>query len=314
MRLQRSGLSVEQYEATATFSRWLLEVGNGAIGEPDENDPADSTWIKIPDQYCIPESNTDIQDLIDFIYDRQTLEAPDAALLQEKAIVCPKNKTADHINTIILDMLEGQSYTFTSVDEAIPKQNDGGATELLYPQEYLNTLSFSGMPPHELILKIGAPIMLLRNLNLGGGLCNGTRMIVTQIYTRLIQAKIITGTRMSEKVYLPRIVLIDKNEKLPFEFRRKQFPVKICYSMTINKSQGQSLNKIGVYLPEPVFGHGQLYVALSRSTSPQGLKMLIKQQPGKEKNVTKNVVYKDFLDIVTIPQVPHACIHLRYVN
>ena len=65
--------------------------------------------------------------------------------------------------------------------------------------------------------------------------------------------------------------------------------------MTINKSQGQSLNKIGVYLPEPVFGHGQLYVAISRDTSPHGLKILIKQQQNQRPNVTKNIVYKDFL-------------------
>ena len=119
---------------------------------------------------------------------------------------------------------------------------------------------------------------------------------------------------MFEKVYLPRIVLIGKNDKLPFEFRRKKFPVKLYYAMIINKSQGQSLNKIGVYLPESVFGHGQLYVALSRATCPQGLKMLIEQQPGKDKNTTKNVVYKDFLDIVSFAQVPHTCICLRYVH
>ena len=149
--------------------------------------------------------------------------------------------------------------------------------------------------------------MLLRNLNLAGGLCNGTRMIVTKIYSKHIEAKIITGIRMSEKVYLPRIVLVNKDENLPFIFKRKQFPVKVCYAMTINKSQGQSLNKIGVYLPEPVFGHGQLYVALSRATSPEGLKMLIKQQPNKDRNTTKNIVYKDFLHMVTLVQVLHTC-------
>ena len=70
--------------------------------------------------------------------------------------------------------------------------------------------------------------------------------------------------------------------------------MKVCYAMTINKSQGQSLNKIGVYLPEPVFAHGQLYVELPRATSPQGLKMLIKQVPDKDKNTTKMLFIKIF--------------------
>ena len=116
--------------------------------------------------------------------------------------------------------------------------NDGGATEMLYPAEYLNTLKFPGLPPHNLIVKIGAPIMLLRTLNLAGGMCNGTRMIVTQTLSKIIEARTVTGTRISQKVFIPRIVLIEKDDKLPFVFKRKQFPVKLCYAMTINKSQG----------------------------------------------------------------------------
>ena len=122
--------------------------------------------------------------------------------------------------------------------------------------------------------------MLLRNLNLTGGLCNGTRIIVTQLLSHVIETKIITRTRIGEKVFLPRIVLTDKDEKMPFVFKRKQFPIKVCYAMTINKSQGQSLAKIGIYLPEPIFGHGQLYVALSRATSPSRLKVIIGTHQG----------------------------------
>lgn len=61
--------------------------------------------------------------------------------------------------------------------------------------------------------------------------------------------------------------------------------------MKINKSQGKSLKWIGVYLPDPIFGHGQLYVALSRATSPEGLKILIKQYDDQAPDTTKNIVY-----------------------
>lgn len=192
-------------------------------------------------------------------------------------------------------MVEGDKTTYASYDQAIPAGNARAETEMLYPPEHLNTFKFSGFPPHQLELKVGAPIMLLRNVNVAGGLCNGTRMIVTHLMSKLIEAQIITGTKVGEKVFIHRISLIHKDANLPFIFKRTQFPLKLCYAMTINKSQGQSLNKIGVYLPEPIFGHGQLYVALSRATSPYGLKVLMKQQENQAINVTKNIVYKDFL-------------------
>ncbi|GJR42379.1 DNA helicase [Tanacetum coccineum] len=162
-------------------------------------------------------------------------------------------------------------------------------------------------------LKVGALIILLRNLNITGGLCNGTRMIVTQLLSKVIEARIIIGTRTSEKVFLPRILLTNRDLKLPFIFKRKQFPVKLCYAMTINKSQGQSLERIGVFLPEPVFAHGKLYVALSRETSPEGLKILIKHQTNETGNMTKNIVYRDFLAAVAITQgnAIHANMNLK---
>ena len=63
-----------------------------------------------------------------------------------------------------------------------------------FSTEYLNTLTPSGMPPHVLELKKGSIIMLLRNINMKIGLCNGTRMIVHQIYDNFLDVEIISGS------------------------------------------------------------------------------------------------------------------------
>ncbi|GJW93725.1 DNA helicase [Tanacetum coccineum] len=122
--------------------------------------------------------------LIDFIYDDKNLKTPTAGALQEKAIVFPKNKTADVVNAKILSDIEGQSRTYLSNDMAIPMGKETSKTELLYPMEYLNTITFLGFPPHELELKVGSSIMLLRNVNMSGGLCNRTRMIVKSLMSK----------------------------------------------------------------------------------------------------------------------------------
>ncbi|GJT11589.1 DNA helicase [Tanacetum coccineum] len=303
MRLHQPETTEAERIRIRNFSNWLLDVGNGTIGEPDETDIHNTFAIQIPTELCIPDSSTALASLIEFIYDQKTLQRPTTTDLQKKAIVCPKNEDADMINAEILALVNHEPHVYLSFDEAVPHGNDGGETELLYPPEYLNSLNFAGFPPHRLEIKVGSPIILLRNLNISGGLCNGTRLIVTQLLSKVIEARIITGTRISEKVFLPRIPLINRDLQLPFIFKRKQFPVKLCYAMTINKSQGQSLERIGIFLPQPVFAHGQLYVALSRATSPGGLKILIKQSPDDTKNMTKNIVYKDFLSTVAITQV-----------
>ncbi|KAH7666177.1 DNA helicase protein [Dioscorea alata] len=83
-----------------------------------------------------------------------------------------------------------------------------------------------------------------------------------------------------------------------------QLPVKLSYAMTINKSQGQTLELVGLFLPKPVFSHGQLYVTLSWVSSVEGLKVLILGDNGKNTNKTKNVVYKEIFDSIEINSDP----------
>ena len=86
--------------------------------------------------------------------------------------------------------------------------------------------------------------------------------------------------------------MIPSDTKIPVKFQRRQFPVMNCFAMTINKSQGQSLSIVGLYLRRPVFTHAQLYVAVSRVKNKKGLKFLICDNKDNVTDQTTNVVYK----------------------
>ncbi|GLT52403.1 hypothetical protein SLA2020_257500 [Shorea laevis] len=99
------------------------------------------------------------------------------------------------------------------------------------------------------------------------------------------------GKKIGEKVLIPRITMTSRQSKWPFILKRRQLPLRPCYAMTINKSQGQYLKHVGLYLPNPVFSHGQLYAAASRATSPTSLKILISYDEYDHEGYTKNIVY-----------------------
>ena len=80
-------------------------------------------------------------------------------------------------------------------------------------------------------------------------------------------------------------------------FSRVQFPVKLCFALTVHKAQGQSLERVGVSLMKEIFTHGQLYVALSRATDPHGLKIIRPMNDSGETGepLAQNVVYREVL-------------------
>ncbi|XP_061993578.1 uncharacterized protein LOC133711477 [Rosa rugosa] len=295
MRLHKENLTDEEKMKISIFAKWILDIGDGVqLGVADQTD-SDASWIEIPKELLIHANDDPISQIFLATYPAFNQNHTNYDYLRERAIVTPRNKIVYEINDHIINQLPGDERIYLSSDTVCSTSENHEKLAELYSVEFLNSLELNGLPPHKLQLKIGMPIMLLRNLNQTVGLCNGTRLVVTNMLDRVIEARILTGNKIDHKVYLPRIVLTSTENKWPFILKRRQFPVRPCYAMTINKSQGQSLKQVGVYLPESVFTHGQLYVALSRVTSIDGLKILIQNNNNMPDTHTKNIVYKDVL-------------------
>ena len=272
------------------FQDFLLRVGDGTYPFEQED------YIRLPDDMVIPWEAEDVSlaRLVEWTYLTLDLSNQPAEYLIERAILSTKHEHVNKINDFILGQMNGEVMRYYSYDSVVDD------THGLYPQEFLNSLTIGGLPPHELKLKVGVPIMCLRNLDPTSGLCNGARLVCRSFHRNVIEAEIVTGDYKGRRVFIPRISLMPSADvRLPFQLKRKQFPIVLAFALTINKAQGQTIPHVGIYLPEPVFSHGQLYVALSRGRSKQTTKIVVghSKLEGREGQgqYTKNVVYKEVL-------------------
>ena len=122
----------------------------------------------------------------------------------------------------------------------------------IYPVEFLNSLSVSGLPLACLALKLGCLLMLLHNLDPVNGLCNVTYMVLLEVRTMVLRCRILGGDHAGNVIFIPRLSLEPSSESLPIELRHHQFPICLVFIMTINKAQGQSIYYVDIDLHVPI--------------------------------------------------------------
>ncbi|XP_064637083.1 uncharacterized protein LOC135493587 [Lineus longissimus] len=265
------------------FSEYLLRLGDG---QEELHESIGDNMIQIPEKHLLDTT----QELIDAIFPDLDHGCGNAQNLTAGTIYTPLNKNVHHLNDQCLAKFPGVTTTYLSADSIHEDQHKEAI-----PTEYLNSLTPSGLPDHELKLKVGCPVMLLRNLQ-GGPSCslrNGTRMTVIKMMQRTIECQVSTGINNGLRVFLPRIPHHDRSgDDFPFTIVRRQFPIRLSWAVTINKGQGQKNDRVGIYLPNPVFAHGQLYTAFSRGKIAADVKVLIEADDAP---YTKNIVYHELL-------------------
>ncbi|KAK1349777.1 hypothetical protein POM88_054784 [Heracleum sosnowskyi] len=188
MRLRKEGISEAEAESITLFDKWLLQIGDGSM-----YDDVEQELIRIPPDICKPPTEEPIKEIVDAVYPSLLENYKNPAYLKERAILTPKNETVDELNGYLMNMIPGEGRTYLSSDSVCKASIKTDDDDLLYPPEFLHTLQFSGIPNHDIKLKEGTPIMLLRNLNQSEGLCNGTRLIVTRLGKWSIRGDIISG-------------------------------------------------------------------------------------------------------------------------
>ena len=165
--------------------------------------------------------------------------------LNGKIILAPKKSDVININNEILNRMEGDTIEYLSIDTA--EDDNEQNPDVILPIKFLNSLTPNGLPPHKLKLKIDAIVILLRNLNLNEGLYNGTRLSVKKLLKYSIEAKILSGKNIGKLVLIPRICLSPSKEEIPFNVRRKQFPIRLGFAMTINHKDNHTMKSVSTF-------------------------------------------------------------------
>ncbi|CDF40970.1 ATP dependant DNA helicase PIF1 [Chondrus crispus] len=222
-------------------------------------------WISLPQSVAFEHT---IRNLCLKVFQGIRDNHADPAWLTKRVILTTKNRPLEEVNEVIGNMILGSYRTYLSAD----KVDNEDTNALIYPTEMLNTLTAgSALPDHKLKLK----------------------KCFINMANNLLFLRVTTGSHQGNRLCLPRMPCGPGDDNFPIPgFTRTQFPIRTCFALTTNKAQGQSFGgRIGLDLRDHCFSHGQLYVALSRTTHPGNVTVLTRES----NETTRNIVYPEVL-------------------
>ncbi|CEP22527.1 unnamed protein product [Cyberlindnera jadinii] len=195
-------------------------------------------------------------------------------LFGNTCILTPFNKSVDAINSKCLQKMTTESFDCIGSD-TLEEEFDN-----IISRNIAKLFHTPRIPPFKLQVKLNTPMILTSNILQTEGLVNGLRVLITEVRSNLIVCQILTGDRKGDIIQLTKIKFKHTcDSKCSVTFTRCQFPLRHCFVMTINKSQGQTFTgKVGIHMNPACFAHGQAYVALSRLTNMNNAYMLLPKE------------------------------------
>ena len=238
-------------------ARWLLSIGDGNVSRSVQ--VGTRQLIEIPEQ-MVCNSPEDLNETVFHDFEERHR---DPTYVCERSILVCLNELAMERNNEMVDRIPGEKFECFSIDYCMEEEDKGR-----YDTDTLNQTNASGLPPHLLVLKKYACLILVRSLDPKKGFCNGTRCFLKSTTRNLL---VVTPLSGGDDILVPRVPMECTESKLGIPFIRRQFPILLAYYLTLNRSQGQTLDTVGIELPESVFSHGHVYVGAARTGDPDKL-------------------------------------------
>ena len=299
MRLQLNG-------STASQTETLLAIGEGRNCEDaiimSQDTDNHSMQIGLPNIDYF--ESTNVNPSMEWLYSNQV---PYHQTNINSAILTATNESVDQWNAIVQDKNPNDAFELFSHDSFCDVDDPHGYLSQCLSESILNDFNANGVPTHKLKFKVNDICLVTRCMK-AVNLATNTRVQIMSISSRILRVRVLDDPHRSQ-VLIP---------KIRFKFRLKygqsykimrcQFPLRLAYAFTYNRSQGQTLHKVLLDTRVPPFEHGHLYVAMSRHRNPHNIKIFLNSDQLHVHPYDHNS-YMPVIPNVVYPQIIAHCVN-----